>query len=237
MYMNWVHESDVREKGFTGTVEHLQSGSTVVDHEHAILSLLAQVDSKSPCLTTVSFRIILGSGYRDIQWEQIDARLTTEAFARLDRVELCIFKPTLEQRLLGPPLYEKPALRLEDYLTIEEFWQQEHVGFPMLCQLERTAYEMAVRHLEDRMILLQTRGLLRFVDANRDAWAAPHVLTLSIIPGRPRHPARLVRSFRTSSGDGLAAVDLPLHCLDIDPSPITRAVTGAQYQEEEKEDV
>ncbi|KAJ7208361.1 hypothetical protein GGX14DRAFT_396009 [Mycena pura] len=78
-----------------------KSGSTVVDHEHAILSLLAQVDYGSPCLTTVSFRIILGSGYQDVdvQWEQIDARLTTEAFARLDRVELCIFKGAIKSQV------------------------------------------------------------------------------------------------------------------------------------------
>ncbi|KAJ7208302.1 hypothetical protein GGX14DRAFT_454337 [Mycena pura] len=63
------------------------------DPRPGILSVLAQVASAPPSITTVSFQVIPHWLGNDFPWEEVDARLTANAFAFLHHVEFQISLP------------------------------------------------------------------------------------------------------------------------------------------------
>ncbi|KAJ7208301.1 hypothetical protein GGX14DRAFT_633980 [Mycena pura] len=106
-----------------------------IDPRPDILSVLAQVASAPPSITTVSFHVIPGWLGKDFPWEEVDARLTANAFALLHHVEFQI----VQQWSHFPP----PAMDM--------------------------TYQLYVRYMVDRMVLLKARGLLRFIDVREDS--------------------------------------------------------------------
>ncbi|KAJ7208303.1 hypothetical protein GGX14DRAFT_454341 [Mycena pura] len=171
------------------------SERSAYDLGRAILSVLAQVTSAS--LTTVSFHVPLSAGYLDVPWEQVAARLAADAdaFARLERVVFHICQQW------GSPVPPGPG---------GAHWP------PGL-----TRYEMAVLLMEDRMVLLQARGLLRFVDAdddeNRDemALSPPPWATYASVTPPPARTASLRQrlSRRLGGWIGRRGISIPLRTM------------------------